>query len=68
MSTEDQEIHSAFEVPVELPIGKCSFVLQSGVLRRGQVWKETFASHQQVDGSMKLTMKANAAAHRKHGE
>ena len=69
MTTEDQEIHLAFKVPMELPIWKCSFVFQSGVLSRGQVWKETFASHhQQVDGNVMLTMKANVAAHSKHGE
>ena len=69
MTTEDQEIHLAFKAPMELPIGKCSFAFQSGALRRGQLWKVTFASHhQQVYGNMKLTMRANVAAHSKHGK
>ena len=53
MITEDQDIHLDFEVPMELPDGKGSFIFQSGAPRRGQVWKQTFGSHQQVDKSMK---------------
>ena len=69
MTTEDQEIHLAFKAPTELPIGKCSFAFQAGALRRGQLWKVTFASHhQQVYGNMKLTMRANVAAHSKDGK
>lgn len=68
MIVEDQDIHLAFEVPVELPVGKDSFILQSGAPRRGQVWKQTFGSHQQVDGSMKLIIQVNTVAHRNHAE
>lgn len=32
MIQEDQEIHLAVQAPVELPVGKGSFILQSGVL------------------------------------
>lgn len=39
MIREDQDIHLVFEVPVELLIGKGSFLFQSGAPRRGQVWK-----------------------------
>lgn len=68
MTVEDQDIHLAFEVPVEFPAGKGSFIRQSGAPRRSQVWKQTFGNHQQADGSMKLIIIVNTVAHRNHAE
>ena len=58
MTIEGHEIHLDFKGNFLLE--KCSFVLQSGVLRRGQVWKKTSVSHQQLDRSMELAMKVHA--------
>lgn len=53
MITEDRDIHLVFEVPVELPVGKGSFIFQSGDPRRRSsldtgTW-EPSASRQKYD-------------------